>query len=112
MKNILFSLTLLLLAFSISGLNAQTSGTDAPVDVHLRMLGRNYGDKVVLRWAFNESEAWRYLNTQGFILERFELDDKTNQASKGFTFKSLKICFKAVGVTCCAASLHALSGSK
>jgi fibronectin type 3 domain-containing protein len=50
------------------------------IPVHLKLLTRNQGDKIILRWAFSEPEAWRWVNTQGWVLERFELDNATNKA--------------------------------
>jgi uncharacterized protein len=47
--------------------------------VKLKLMANNRGKEVVLRWAFSEPEAWRYLSTQGFWLERFELNDVTNE---------------------------------
>jgi uncharacterized protein len=62
----------------VSTQNSKLETQNLPV--HLKLKARNYGKKVVLRWAFNEPEAWRWLNAQGFTVERFELDHETNKA--------------------------------
>jgi len=66
-----------------TGINStiQAQKSEPKTDVHLSIKARNFGDKVVLRWGFSEPEAWRYLNTYGYMVERLELDDKTNKAT-------------------------------
>lgn len=80
------------LGFMMQSAVGQTPGSTNPgaakLPVHLHLKTRNYGDHIVLRWGFSEAQAWRYLNKQGYILERYELDNATNKAING-QFKSL-----------------------
>ena len=84
MKQLLIAVVVALFAFfatPISGQNAPSQPA-GKIPVHVKLMTRNHGDSVVLRWAFSEPEAWRWLNAQGWILERFELDATTNKAGK------------------------------
>jgi uncharacterized protein len=82
MKQFLLSLAAFILTVAISPVFGQnkTDKSEDKLPVQIKLLSRNYGDSLVLRWAFSEPEAWRWINTQGWILERFELDGATNKA--------------------------------
>lgn len=82
MKQFLTSLFLFIVASLTSPLFGQnkTEKTVEKIPVQIKLLSRNHGDSIVLRWAFSEPEAWRWVNAQGWILERFELDGATNKA--------------------------------
>jgi uncharacterized protein len=91
MKRAIIILVAILLAFLAKPIIAQNTPLsinaqkEGKVPVHLVLKARNYGKKVVLRWGFTEPEAWRWLNSRGWVLERFELDHVTNKAiSTGF----------------------------
>jgi uncharacterized protein len=83
MINLIKTLIFFLLAFAGAlpiALGQTEAGMETPVqDIQMRLTGRSYGDSIVLRWAVPTSDAWRYLNEQGYVLERLTLDDKTNQ---------------------------------
>lgn len=91
MKKINFLLfPLVLLLFGVPLLAQKTTKAPAKpepkVPVHLKLMAHNYGDHIALRWASPQTEAWRYLNQRGFVLERLILDGATNTATaKQFT---------------------------
>lgn len=82
MKHFLINVQFFLFVSLTMPLFAQktTPQSAGKIPVTIKLLSRNYGDSIVLRWAFSEPEAWRWVNTQGWILERFELDGATNKA--------------------------------
>ena len=60
--------------------SGKTSGKATEIlPVQLKLIAKNRGREISLRWAFSEPEAWMYLSSHGFWLERFELDDATNE---------------------------------
>lgn len=40
---------------------------------HLALIGKSFGDSVVLRWGVSSYPAWKSANSAGFIIERFDL---------------------------------------
>ncbi|MBL7815613.1 MAG: fibronectin type III domain-containing protein [Saprospiraceae bacterium] len=82
MKQIVIYIVAIVMSLFVRQLTAQNTPPQysEKIPVHLKLLTRNYGNKIVLRWAFSEPEAWRWVNTQGWVLERFELDGTTNKA--------------------------------
>lgn len=43
------------------------------------IIGKNYGDSVVLRWAPTDPMLWRDYNETGYIIEKYELSEETMQ---------------------------------
>ena len=47
-----------------------------PRQHNLQLLARYYGDSVVLRWAPSKATLWEFANKAGYIIVRFEIDNK------------------------------------
>ncbi len=68
-----------ILAFLLSPLvfpQAELDSTQHPFSADIRLLGKAYGDSVVLRWAPTTPGAWSYLNKVGYILEKASFRDE------------------------------------
>lgn len=59
------------------------TGTVPAVPVNLKLMARSYGDSVVLRWSLMDAAHWNDVFNQGFIVEKLELDDATNEPISG-----------------------------
>lgn len=46
----------------------------------IRIIGKYYGDSVVLRWAPSNAMLWREYNNTGYVIERMEWPEKLTQA--------------------------------
>ena len=68
----------LLIAFCLISI---TAFSQAPTEIKLAsesnliMIGKNKGNQNLLRWAPKNYALWQQLNTSGYILERYELND-------------------------------------
>jgi len=49
-----------------------------PFNAQLNLIGKSYGDSVVLRWAPTTPGAWSYLNKTGYVIERASFTDENN----------------------------------
>ncbi len=56
----------------------------------IRVIGKAYGDSVVLRWAPSRSWAWLKLNIIGYKVERIDVSDKDNPKREWLTSDAIK----------------------
>lgn len=86
---------MLLLAFGYQVASGQTQ-TKLPDSVEykssIHILGKYYGDSIVLRWAPADASLWRAYNKVGYVIERMEMGEKitTRPAREKMTSAPLK----------------------
>lgn len=56
----------------------------------IRVIGKAYGDSIVLRWAPSKSWAWLKLNIIGYKIERIDVSDKDNPKKEWLTTEAIK----------------------
>jgi fibronectin type 3 domain-containing protein len=56
----------------------------------IRVIGKAYGDSIVLRWAPSKSWAWLKLNIIGYKIERIDVSDKDNPKKEWLTSEAIK----------------------
>ncbi len=73
-------LTIILFLFSTVVLFAQIEpdSLSKPFEAEINLIGKSYGDSVVLRWAPTTPGAWSYLNKMGYVLERTTFSGETD----------------------------------
>jgi len=86
MKN--FLLLILVLLGSVSAIAQQgktmagmpqkvkNAADTVPRQRNLQVIGRSYGDSIVLRWAPTEAYLWYFANKSGYQVIRYEVENK------------------------------------
>ncbi len=69
-------LTLLVLHIQVLYAQEELDSLTRPFEAQLSLIGKSYGDSVVLRWAPNTPGAWSYLNKIGYVVERTSFSSK------------------------------------
>ena len=49
-----------------------------PFNANINLIGKSYGDSIVLRWAPTTPGAWSYLNKVGYVIERVSFQDEND----------------------------------
>ncbi len=75
---ILFILTLLSSVYSVDEIYSQTIKMGAPVS-ELGILGKGYGDSIVVRWVFDKENLFKIGAQTGYKLERRNADDPSSK---------------------------------
>jgi len=56
----------------------------------IRVIGKAYGDSIVLRWAPSKPWAWHKLNTIGYRVERIDISEKDNPRREWLVAEALR----------------------
>lgn len=72
------SITFISILFPLSIAFAQQNpdSVDRPFEAHINLIGKSFGDSIILRWAPSTPGAWSYLNEYGYIVERAPLSEQ------------------------------------
>jgi hypothetical protein len=86
MKKIVFTIIVLICSHAISAQQVKNhpgmpqkvkNVTDTmPKPRNIHVIARNYGDSVVLRWAPSKSTLWHFANKAGYMIVRYEVENK------------------------------------
>ena len=67
------------------GVKVQNQGDTLRARKNLYIIGRSYGDSVVLRWAPASAGLWYFANKSGYSLIRYEVQDRKLRISRRAT---------------------------
>lgn len=80
MNKIFFCLVPMFLMATVSPAQQQPTSLDSSKYVRsIHLIGRNYGDSVVLRWAPSNAMTWNAYNKSGYVIERIEMTERPTQ---------------------------------
>ncbi|HEY5748085.1 MAG TPA: fibronectin type III domain-containing protein [Chryseolinea sp.] len=80
MRPIVFILFLFALAQPLAAQKKVQPADTLKYERSLHLLGKFYGDSVVLRWAPADPLLWKAYNTAGYVIERMEIKEKMTTA--------------------------------
>ncbi len=77
---IILSISLAQLAYAQEELDSMSR----PFQAEINLVGKSYGDSIVLRWAPTTPGAWSYLNKTGYIIEKTSFQDEVDFDPSGY----------------------------